>query len=377
MASASPLLEQKPDRLTSLDVFRGATIAAMILVNNPGDEAHTFGPLLHADWNGWTFTDCIFPSFLWMVGLAMTLSFARRVERGDNRAKLFLHVVRRAVILYLIGIFLGLAPEFHFATVRVVGVLQRIGICYLAASAIFLTTKLRGQILWCLGLFGLYSVLMLAVPVPGVGAGSFAKSGNMERYLDSLLLSGHMWSHTKYWDPEGIVSTLPAIGTTLLGVFAGHLLRIRRTAAEKAAWLFTLGLAGLAAGAFLDNWFMPINKNLWTVSFALFMAGVSTCGFTLCYWLIDQAGYKRWARPFVIFGMNAIACYVAADFVAAPLDLVKSGQPPASWHHHLFGFYQWLLPTPQWASLAFALSIVTAVYLFAYVLYRRKIFLRI
>ncbi|MCX6623611.1 MAG: heparan-alpha-glucosaminide N-acetyltransferase domain-containing protein [Acidobacteria bacterium] len=379
MASASPL--PKPDRLTSLDVFRGATIAAMILVNNPGDESRTFGPLLHADWSGWTFTDTIFPSFLWMVGLALTLSFARRLERGDDRRKLFLHVVKRALILYLLGLFLNLAPEFHFATARLVGVLPRIAICYLAASAIFLTTKLRGQIIWCASLLAVYSILLLFVPVPGAGAGSFAKTGNMERYMDGLFLTGHIWSHTKYWDPEGIVSTLPSICTTLFGVFAGHLLRAAKSPAEKAAWLFTGGLAGLALGAYLDNWFMPINKNLWTVSFAVFMAGVSASGFALCYWLIDACGFKNWSRPFSVFGMNAIACYVLADFVSEPLEMITIGRQvdgkPLTAHAAIFRAYESILPGPQWASLAFALTIVAAVYVIAWVLYRRKVFIRI
>ncbi len=381
MVSVSPQPEVKRERLTSLDVFRGATIAAMIMVNNPGDESRTFGPLLHADWSGWTFTDTIFPSFLWMVGLAITLSFARRVAAGDDRRKLFLHVLKRSAILYLIGIFLSLAPEFHFVTVRILGVLQRIAICYLAASAIFLTTKLRGQILWCAGLLGAYSIAMLFIPVPGAGAGSFAKEANMERYIDGLFLTGHMWPHTRYWDPEGIVSTLPAICTTLFGIFAGHLLRASWTRAEKAAWLFTSGLAGLAIGAFLDNWFMPINKNLWTVSFAIFMAGISASGFGLCYWLIDVNGFKRGSKPLVVFGMNAIACYVLADIVAEPLELIKFGREAGGTavtaHDAVFHAYQAVLPSAQWASLAFALTIVAAVYVIAYVMYRRKIFIRI
>ena len=376
MVSSSPLPEAAPGRLTSLDVFRGATIAAMILVNNPGDEGRTFGPLLHADWSGWTFTDTIYPSFLWMVGLALTLSFARRVERGDDRRKLFLHVLKRALILYALGLFLNVAPEFHFAGIRLVGVLPRIAVCYLAAAAIFLTTRLRGQILWCVGLAAAYTVLMLFIPVPGGVAGSFTKEMNMERYLDSLFLTGHMWSHTKYWDPEGFVSTLPSICTVLFGVFAGHLLRTARTQAEKAAWLFTGGLACLALGAFLDNWFMPINKNLWTISFTLLMAGISACGFGLCYWLIDANGFRRGTSVFTIFGMNAIACYVLADVVAASLELIHTG-PNLNLRGALMNFYTSILPAPQWGSLACALTVVGIVFVIAWIMYRRKIFIRI
>lgn len=379
MVSACSPPDAKPERLTSLDVFRGATIAAMILVNNPGDESRTFAPLLHAAWSGWTFTDTIFPSFLWIAGVAMTISFGHRLERGDSRRKIFLHVLKRSAILYLIGVFLGLAPEFHFATVRVLGVLQRIAICYLAASAIFLTAKLRGQILWCAALLGIYSVVMLLVPVPGVGAGSLTREANMERYIDGLLLTGHMWSHTRYWDPEGIVSTLPAICSMLFGIFTGHLLASGRSKQEKAAWLLSSGVVGLAIGAFLDNWFMPINKNLWTVSFAVFMAGISASGFGLCYWLIDVNGFKRGSKPAVVFGMNAIASYVLADFIAGPLDMIQlgHGNGVSTAHDAIFRLFQSIVPSAQWASFAFALTIAGAVYVAAWLLYRRKMFIRI
>ena len=206
------------DRLVSLDVFRGATMASMILVNNPGLWTAAYAPLLHVPWHGWTFTDLIFPSFLWIVGLAMTLSFARRVARGENRSRLLLHAGRRALILFAVGLFLGGFPFFHLATLRIPGVLQRIAVCYLAAAAIFLFTRVRGQIAWTAALLAGYWALLAWAPVPGHGAGKLEPVGNIAQHIDNLLLAGHMWSRTKVWDPEGILSTIPAIATTLLGV---------------------------------------------------------------------------------------------------------------------------------------------------------------
>ncbi|MBI4876727.1 MAG: DUF1624 domain-containing protein, partial [Acidobacteria bacterium] len=208
-------------RLESLDVFRGATIAAMILVNNPGSWSAVYSPLLHAGWHGWTPTDLIFPFFLWISGVAMTLSFAKRMERGDGRRRLFLHTLRRAAAIFGVGLFLNAFPYFDLATLRIPGVLQRIAVCYLIAAAIFLTTKLRGQAIAILSLLGVYWAVMKWIPVPGYGAGVLEKHGNFAQWIDSLVLSGHMWSATKTWDPEGIVSTLPSIATVLFGVLCG------------------------------------------------------------------------------------------------------------------------------------------------------------
>jgi predicted acyltransferase len=366
-------------RLVSLDVFRGATIAAMILVNNPGSWEHVYPPLLHAEWHGWTFTDVIFPSFLWICGVAMTLSFARRVERGDSRSRLFLHTLRRAASIFALGLLLNAYPAFDLATLRIPGVLQRIAVCYLAAAALFLVTRWRGQIAAILSLLAVYWVLMKTVPVPGYGAGLLDKQGNFAQWIDSLVLSGHMWSHTKTWDPEGIVSTLPSIATILFGVLCGHLLRAALSVAEKAAWMFSAGVSLLFAGLVMNAW-LPINKNLWTSSFAVFMAGLAFTLFALSYWLIDGRGYARWGKPFAIYGMNAITVYVCSGVLADTLTLIRwtgAGGRPVQLNTWLFTDFFSRFASPVNASLLFAVANVLLIYAVAYAMWRKRWFIRL
>ena len=302
------------DRLVSLDVFRGATIAAMLLVNDPGTWSAVYAPLLHAPWHGWTFTDVIFPFFLWITGMALTLSAAKRLSRGASRFDLLLHAFRRSVIIFAIGLFLAGYPFFNFAIIRIPGVLQRIAVCYLIAAAIYLTTSVRGQIRWTISFLAIYWLLMKLYPVPGYGPGILEKEGNFAQYIDSLILSGHMWATSKTWDPEGVVSTLPAIATTLFGVLTGHLLRIRKSPEEKTAWIFVLGNALLFTGAVMSLW-LPINKNLWTSSYSIFMAGLAANVFAFCYLIIDVKGYTKWTLPFRAYGMNAILIYFGQQVV--------------------------------------------------------------
>ena len=360
-------------RLESLDAFRGLTIASMILVNNPGLWNSIYPPLRHAEWHGWTFTDTIFPFFLWIVGVAMTLSFARRVERGDDRGRLMLHVVRRSAIIFALGLFLAAFPRFPFATLRIPGVLQRIAVCYLIAGAIFLTTRVRGQLIWTAGLLTLYWMLMTLVPVPGCGAGYLTRDCNFARWIDGLLLTGHMWSQTKVWDPEGVISTIPAIATTLFGILAGHLLRLRRSNEERVAWLFTCGAALMFLGSFLDL-FVPINKSLWTTSYSVFMAGLAFVTFACCYFIVDVQGWRAWSRPFVIFGMNAIAVFALSGLIAKSMGLIKIGD--LSLQQVIFRSVFVPVASPINASLLFALANVAVMFLIAWLMYRRGWFVR-
>ena len=365
-------------RLESLDVFRGATIAAMMLVNNPGTWDAVYPQLRHAEWHGWTFTDLVFPFFLWIVGVAMTLSFAKRVARGERRSGLISHALRRALILFALGLFLSAFPYFNLATLRIPGVLQRIAVCYLCATIIFLNTGVRGQIVWTGGLLTVYWIAMKWIPVPGFGAGILEKDGNFAQFVDSLFLKGHMWAATRTWDPEGIISTLPAIGTTLLGILTGHILRARWSPEEKTSWMYTMGssltLAGLAAGIWL-----PINKNLWTSSYTLFMAGMAATTFAFCYWINDVKGYRRWSRPFAIYGMNAIAAYFLAGVVARLAMIIKI---PVSGCTVTLGEYIYQtvfapLASPVNASMLHGISFALLMYLVAYIMYRRKWFIKI
>ena len=290
----------KPERLTSLDAFRGFTIAGMILVNNPGSWGNIYPQLEHASWNGWTFTDFIFPFFLWIVGVSMTFSFAVRRSKGDNDTKLLLNVLRRSAIIFALGLFLAGFPfgllwghNFSWDAIRIPGVLQRIALCYLIASVIYLKTSMRGQIFAIGALFISYWLMMFYIPIPEFGAGLFEKGKNFAAYIDSILLTGHMWSATKTWDPEGIISTIPAIATTLFGAILGDYLRNSpHDKMEKSVWMFVFGAGLLLLGAVLDMW-MPINKSLWTVSYSIFMAGWALCIFGIFYFLIDAKGIKK------------------------------------------------------------------------------------
>lgn len=320
----------KHERLVSLDAYRGFTIAGMILVNNPGSWSHIYPQLAHAEWHGWTFTDWIFPFFLWIVGVAMTFSFAVRKSRGDTKEKLLLNVLRRSAIIFALGIFLagfpfGLLWNHHFSweTIRIPGVLQRIAICYFIASLIYLYTNMRGQIIAIGVLFVSYWLMMFYIPVPEIGAGLFEKGKNFAAYIDSLILNGHMWGVSKTWDPEGIVSTIPAIATTLFGAITGDYLRTsEHSKTEQSAWMFVFGAGFLLLGAFLDMW-MPINKSLWTVSYSIFMNGWALCIFGIFYFLIDAKGIKKWAYPFVVYGMNAIFIFVLSGVVGRTMGLWK------------------------------------------------------
>lgn len=373
--------DRKPqtDRLLSLDVFRGATIASMLLVNDPGTWSAVYPPLLHAPWHGWTFTDVIFPFFLWIVGLSMTLSTAKRIHRGASRRNLMMHALRRSAIIFAIGLFLAGYPYFHFSTIRIPGVLQRIAVCYLIATAIYLTNGIRGQIRWTGALLIAYWLLMKLYPVPGVGAGSLEKEGNFAQYIDSLILSGHMWSQSKTWDPEGIVSTLPAIATMLFGVLTGHLLRSRKTPEEKTTRIFVMGNALLFAGAVLSLW-LPINKNLWTSSYAVFMAGLAANVFAVCYWIIDVRGHRTWSLPFKIFGMNALFIFALSGFLGKTALIIQVHAPDGS----SSSLWTWMfqkafapLASPINASLLFALAYVLLFFGIASLLYRRKWFIKV
>ncbi|MBK9168312.1 MAG: DUF5009 domain-containing protein [Bryobacterales bacterium] len=352
-------------RLHSLDVFRGLTIAFMILVNNPGSWKTTYAPLLHAEWHGWTVTDMVFPSFLWIVGVALTLSFARRVDEGQPRGRLLAHTCRRAALLFLLGLFLNGFPAYTLATLRIPGVLQRIAVCYLIAAAIYLYTGVRGRIAAVAVVFGLYWLLM--------HPGGYEKDTNFARHVDSLFLSGHMWSATKTWDPEGIVSTLPAIATALFGVLAGDLLRTGLDAARKTAWLYTSGCALLTAGLLWDL-AMPINKNLWTNSYALFAAGFSTLVFAACYWFLDVLGWRRGTRPLALYGLNAIAVYVLSGLFARAMGMITLADTPLK--AHVFAAFE-RFANPYNASLLYALLNVTVLYGAAWVMHRKGWYLRI
>jgi len=358
-----------PDRLVSLDAFRGATIALMILVNAPGDADAAYWPLKHADWHGWTPTDVVFPSFLWIAGVALMLAFARRLAAGVTRQRLFFQTARRALVLYAIGVFLCGFPHFDLATLRWMGVLQRIAICTLAGSAICLTTGTRGRVAWLAGLLATYWALMMLVPVPGFGAGRLDVEGNLAHYVDSRLLGAHNWGETKTWDPEGLVSTLPAIATFLFGTLAGTWLRDPRPLRERLAWLAGAGGALVGIGLVCNHW-LPINKKIWTSSFAIFMAGLDCMIYAVTAWLVDERGWRTPVKPLVTLGMNSIAVYVAAELLDTLLYMADVRD--AIYETAFVPF-----ASAANASLLYACAYTLVMVGLAWVLYRRRIFIRV
>lgn len=361
-------------RLLSLDVFRGITIAGMVLVNNPGSWEHIYWPLEHAQWHGWTPTDLVFPFFLFIVGVSIALALGNRAETGGTKRDLYLKILKRTLIIFAIGLFLNGFPYFSLAELRIPGVLQRIAVCYFFASIIFLNTRWRTQVAIAIALLLIYWLLLKFVPAPGFAAGDLTKEGSLPSYIDRVVFGKHVWAQAKVYDPEGLLSTIPALATTLIGVLTGHWLRNEKTRMEKVAGMFVAG-AVLTAIGWGWNSFFPINKALWTSSYVMFTGGLALQFLAFCYWLIDIKGYRRWSKPFEIFGMNAIALYVGAGIMATLLGVINVGnQPLGGWiYENLFA--SWASPVN--ASLAFAISFVLVWLFLMWLLYRRRIFIRI
>ncbi len=364
-------------RLLSLDAFRGFTIAGMVLVNNPGSWAHVYAPLAHAPWDGWTPTDLVFPFFLLIVGVSIPLALSRRVERPGGRSGALAKVVRRSVVIFGLGLLLNGFPHYDLESIRIPGVLQRIAVCYLAASALFLALGIRGQAIAAAALLLGYWALLTSVPAPGFGTGRLDMEGNLAAYLDRVALAGHIYRPT--YDPEGLLSTLPAIGTTLIGVLAGHGIRAGRGPAETCAGLFVGGALATVLGWAWGGLF-PINKALWTSSYACFTAGLGLQVLGLCTWCIEVRGYRRWATPFLVFGSNAIAVFVLSGLLARLLTIVKvpgiadgSVALKTAIHERLFA--SWL--PPEAASMAFGIAYVLLWLALMVPLYRGRISIRV
>jgi predicted acyltransferase len=375
-------MNKLPDRLISLDVFRGITIAGMILVNNPGTWSRVYKPLLHSPWNGWTPTDFIFPFFLFIVGVAMSFSLTKRIERGDSKSQLYRKIIRRTLIIFAIGFFLNLFPFFNFKEVRIPGVLQRIALCYFFASVIMVEANKKWQIGWTIILLTIYWILVKLVPVPGYGAGVLEPQGSLSWYIDSTLLAGHTWSGAPApgFDPEGILSTLPAICTVMFGIFAGDWLRSKREHYEKVSGLFVAGIIGLVLGEILKGW-LPINKNLWTSTYSIFMAGMALIFLAMSYWFIDIKGFKSWAKPFVVFGSNAILVYSLSSLIAKTTISIKWLQADGTeimlktyLYKNLFASWAGV---NEFSSLLYPITYILIWLGIMWILYRKNIFVKI
>lgn len=366
-------------RLLSLDVFRGATIAAMILVNNPVDWDYAYSQLRHATWNGWTFPDMIFPFFLFIIGVSMTFSLANRRERGESTAALALHIFRRSIVLFVLGVIMSNVPRFDLNNIRIPGVLQRIALCYLFAALILIKCSLRSQVLWTMGLLAVYWIVLRFFPVPGVGPGVIEPGKNFPTYIDSMLLTNHLWSSRIPWDPEGIASTIPAIGSTLFGVLTGHWLKSQHTMEAKTSGMLAAGVVFLALGWFISFW-LPINKILWTSSYGVFMAGWALVCFALIYWLVDVKGHHRWSKPFAIYGKNAIAAYILSitlDGLMTYIRLEGPGGRHVKLKIYVFDHFFMRIVGPKADSLLYSICFVLVIFTIVWIMYRNRWFLKI
>jgi predicted acyltransferase len=372
------------ERLVCLDVYRGLAVAGMILVDNPGSDDLAYGAIKHADWNGWTPADFIFPSFLFLVGISMVFSFAARLRRGDSKRQILLHAFWRSLILIAIGLFVNASPivglDLH--TWRFEGVTQRIALCYFAAAILLLWSNRGGVfIALCACLIGYWALLRFAaVPgfgVPGHDIPFMDPDRNLVAWLDRKLFMGHLYNGTR--DPEGIISTIPAVGTALIGVLTGYWLRSDKTPGTKAIGMLCAGILGLIGGEAWSLWF-PINKNLWTSSFVLFSGGFALVFLATLYWMLEIKKWRgRWTMPVLVFGMNAIAGFVADSFVYGPgySFTVRGANGPVMWHDEAQAKLVSLGTSPANASLIYSLAAVLFCWVLLWFLWRKRIFLKV
>lgn len=393
------------ERLLALDVFRGMTVAGMLLVNNPGTWSAIYPPLKHAPWDGWTPTDLIFPFFLFIVGITTELSLRVRRERGDDDSAILRQIFRRAALIFLFGLTLSAFPFYTWAPIadmpdatffdrvvhrfehlRILGVLQRIGLAYLCGALLTFRTNWKQQIgIITVLLFG-YWALMTLVPVPDTGVpGRFVLDKPeqlLSAWLDRAVLGlNHLYSGTKTWDPEGLLSTVPAIGTMMLGTFAGRWISEQeRPLTARLAAMFAVGALLMSAGL-VWNWCFPINKSIWSSSYVLFTAGMGGVSLATCLWIIDVCKLRRWTFPFVVYGMNPMLAFLGSGLMArltvSVLTLDAGNGTRVSVQGLVFKqFYASWLP-PREASLAYAVSFVTVWFLLLWAAWKRGIVLKV
>jgi predicted acyltransferase len=388
LINANPsLTAARPGRLLSLDVLRGLTIAFMILVNNNGNEAAAYWPLKHAAWNGFTPTDLVFPTFLFLVGISTVYSTAARLAQGATRQSLFLHVLRRSIILYLLGLVVNSFPYFHPHTMRFYGVLPRIAICYLIIASLYLLRPgWRSKAALAIAALAGYWILMRFVRVPGYGIPTreiplLDRDANLTAWLDRQIFSApHLYERTR--DPEGLLSTIPALATALLGLLTGIWLRTQRTLTAKAAGIAMAGFSGVLLGG-LWNLSFPINKKLWTSSYVIFAGGLSMLLLALCLLIVDlrekstsKSGHSRFLSLFLVFGTNAIAAYVFSELLQATLTSIHPRQG-INLQQLLYRSIVYFVPDQPFASLIYSIGFVAVCWVPVSLLYRRSIFIKI
>ncbi|SNC74594.1 Predicted acyltransferase [Hymenobacter gelipurpurascens] len=378
---AQPLAEaSQPGRLVSLDVFRGITVMAMILVNNPGDWGHIYAPLEHAHWHGCTPTDLIFPFFLFIVGVSLVYALDSARQQPETHGRTMLRILKRAAILYGLGLFSGLFPSFDFSTVRIPGVLARIALVFLICGIVFLKTTWRQQLGLLVTILVLYNILLQVVPVPGYGPANLEAGTNLGAWLDRTVLGeAHLWKQSRTWDPEGLLGTLPAVGTGLLGMLTARWLRRRDVEpATKVAWLFVGGGAAVVLGLIWNGWF-PINKSLWTSSYVLYAGGLGVAVLAALYWLCDVQGYRGWIKAPLVFGVNAITVFFLSGLVPRLLNMIKVDGPNGPTGLRVWLYDTFFVPyfSPVNASLAGAIVCVLIWLGVLWVMYKKQIIIKV
>ena len=375
-------------RWLSVDVLRGLTIGFMIMVNNNGGGDQAYWAMKHTDWNGFTPTDLVFPTFLFLVGITTVFSTAARLAKGATKKSLLLHTFRRAVILFLLGLLVNSFPLFHLHTLRIYGVLQRISVCYFIVALLYLASpRWKDKAFIAAALLVGYWALMRFVPVPGYGVPThnvplLHRDGNLVAWLDRIIFpSSHLFERTR--DPEGLLSTLPALATTLLGLLTGVWLRTKRNVTQKTRGIIFAGLSCLLLGG-LWNLEFPVNKKLWTSSYVLYAAGWSLLLLALAIWIVDlrdarksDAASRKTFMPFLVFGTNAIAAYVFSELLPGAMNLIHP-QPHVLLTRWIYLKLLSVIAYPPIASLTYSFAFVGFCWLAVYLmLYRRRIFLKI
>ncbi|TMU50707.1 acyltransferase family protein [Flagellimonas algicola] len=373
-------MKSKSKRLTSLDFFRGITVAAMIVVNDPGSWEIKYYQLSHAQWEGCTMTDLIFPFFLFIVGVSIVLAFKGALRKGATKKRLIWKSLKRAAIIFLLGIFLNLVPHFNFQELRVPGVLQRIALVYMFCSMIFLFAHRRYLFLWFGSILVGYYIVMMYVPVPGIGPASLDPINNFSAWFDRLILNGYLGSKGQgQYDATGIFTTVPAIASGLAGVLTGELLSDRtKNQNEKLIWIFIFGIFSMGLGWAFSYGF-PIIKKLWTSTFVLHTAGIAALCFAMSYWFLDVKNWNKWTKPFLAFGVNALAAYFIAALLgrltSSPFIGYKGVQiSPREWFYNevlkvLFNGYN--------ASFAYSILNTTLIFMLIWYLYKRNIIIKV
>jgi len=366
------------NRIISLDIFRGLTIMAMIIVNTPGNWGFVYPLLRHSEWHGCTPTDLVFPFFIFAMGFSAVISVTKRLQKGVSRQKLLLQLIRRSAIIFVLGLIVNSFPFNDLANIRIPGVLQRIALVNLVCGLLLIYGEIKW--LWYIsaGLLLGYWALMTLVPVPDFGSANMGVTTNLAAWLDRLVLGKHVWMYTKLYDPEGILSTLPALVSGFIGVLVGNSFLKVKSQNEKLINLLVYGNILILLGLVWDLFF-PINKQLWTSSYVLYTSGLAMVVLGICYWIADIKRIRQFAPPFLAFGINPIIAYFGSEIGIVIIGMIRVSKTPVpvTLYDWLFLQYQSTGLSPVNASLLGALIYTGFWLLVVSIMYRRHVVVKI